>query len=97
MSDQEDAPAARGVLGGRVCRTFDRNDAAAIAHVANPNFRLMTPHLNTVVSSRMKTFPAISTSSFLILGIQFRWVLTRCPLAHALVSQAELAIDDSKE
>jgi hypothetical protein len=33
----------------------------------------------------------------LVLGIQFRWVLTRGTLARALVTQADLAIDDAKE
>jgi hypothetical protein len=33
----------------------------------------------------------------LILGIQFRWILTHGKLARALVTTAELAIDDAKE
>jgi hypothetical protein len=33
----------------------------------------------------------------LLLGIQFRWLLTRGKLASDLVTPAELAIDDAKE
>ena len=33
----------------------------------------------------------------MVLGIQFRWVLTRGTLACVLVSQADLVIDDDKE
>jgi len=36
---------------------------AANVRGADPNFLLMMPHLHAAVSSRMKTFPAISTSS----------------------------------
>jgi len=42
-------------------------------------------------------FPRHIYLLFLVLGIQFRWVLTRGPLARALVSQADLAINDIKE
>ena len=33
----------------------------------------------------------------MLLGIQFRWLLTRGTLARALVTSAELAIDNAKE
>jgi hypothetical protein len=33
----------------------------------------------------------------LLLGIQFRWLLTRGKLASALVTSAELAIDNAKQ
>jgi hypothetical protein len=52
-----------------------------IAPGANPTFHRTMPHLNAAVSSRMK----------------FRWVLTRGTLARALVSTADIAIDDAKE
>ncbi len=41
-------------------------------------------------------FPRHIYRLFLVLGIQFRWVLTRGTLACALVSQADLVIDDAK-
>jgi hypothetical protein len=75
---------------------------------ANLTSHLTMQHLNPVVSSRMKTFPAIFTSSYLlflqeqikgiiIILVLFRWVLTRGTLASALVSKADIAIDDAKE
>ena len=42
-------------------------------------------------------FPRHIYRLFLLLGIQFRWLLTRGTLACALVTTAELAIDDAKE
>jgi hypothetical protein len=42
-------------------------------------------------------FPRHVYRLFLVLGIQFRWVLTRCTLARALVSTADIAIDIAKE
>jgi hypothetical protein len=42
-------------------------------------------------------FPRHIYRLFLVLGIQFRWVLTRGTLACALVPTADLAIDDAKE
>jgi hypothetical protein len=42
-------------------------------------------------------FPRHIYRLFLVLGIQFRWVLTSCTLARALVTQADLAIDNAKE
>jgi hypothetical protein len=44
-----------------------------------------------------KDFPRHIYRLFLVLGIQFRWVLTRNTLARALVSTADIAIDDAKE
>ena len=46
------------VLSAVVRRTADRDDDPG----ANPTFHLTMPHLNDAVSSRMKTFPAISTA-----------------------------------
>jgi hypothetical protein len=42
-------------------------------------------------------FPRHIYRLFLVLGIQFRWVLTRCTLARALVSTADIAIDNAEE
>ena len=42
-------------------------------------------------------FPRHIFRLFLLLGIQFRWLIKRGTLASALVTSAELAIDDAKE
>jgi len=42
-------------------------------------------------------FPRHIFRLFLLLGIQFKWLLTRGELGRALVTQAELGIDDAKE
>ena len=42
-------------------------------------------------------FPRHIYRLFLLLGIQFRWLLTRGKLASALVTSAELAIDNAKQ
>jgi len=42
-------------------------------------------------------FPRYIYLLFLVLSIQFRWVLTHGTLASTLVSQADLEIDDAKE
>ena len=64
MSDrEEDTPAASGALGGSARSTADRHDEDIIVLGANPTSHLTMPHLNAAVSSRMRTFPAIFTSS----------------------------------
>jgi hypothetical protein len=71
----------------------------AIAPGVNLIFRQMMPSLN-FEHCRVKShedFPRHIYRLFLVLGIQFRWVLTRGTLARALVTQADLAIDDAKE
>jgi hypothetical protein len=55
---------------------------------SNQTFHLTMQHLNTAVSSRMKTFPAMSTSPSWSSAFSF---------ASPLVSQADIAIDDAKE
>jgi len=63
MSDREDdAPAARGALGGRAGRTADRHDEDRHRPWQKSDFPLTMLHLNAAVSSPMKTFPAISTA-----------------------------------
>ena len=42
-------------------------------------------------------FPRHIFRLFLLLGIQFRWLLTRGTLGKALVTAEEAAIDDAKE
>jgi hypothetical protein len=86
MSDREEgSPAARSTLGG----------------VHGPWRKSDFPSDNaTFERCRVKShedFPRHIYRIFLVLGIQFRWVLTRGTLARALVSQADLAIDYTKE
>ena len=97
MSDQDDAPAARGGSGNRARRTAARDDERG----QRPWRRSEFPSDDaTFTRCRVKShedFPRHIYRLFLILGIQFRRVLTRGTLARALVSSAELAIDDPKE
>jgi hypothetical protein len=97
MSDREDdAPAARGALGSRARRTADRDDDRH-----RPWRKSDFPSDDAAFERcRVKShedFPRHIYRLFLVLGIQFRWVLTRGPLARALVPTADLAIDDAKE
>jgi hypothetical protein len=97
MSDREDdGPAARGALGGRARRSADREDDRH-----RPWRKSDFPSDDTAFERcRVKShedFPRHIYRLFLVLGIQFRWVLTRGTLARALVTQADLAIDDAKE
>jgi hypothetical protein len=97
MSDREDdAPAARGALGSRARRTADRDDDRH-----RPWRKSDFPSDDAAFERcRVKShedFPRHIYRLFLVLGIQFRWVLTRGTLARALVSTADIAIDDAKE
>jgi hypothetical protein len=97
MSDREDdGPAARPALGARARRSADREEDRH-----RPWRKSDFPSDDaTFERCRVKShedFPRHIYRLFLVLGIQFRWVLTRGPLARALVSQVDLAIDDAKE
>jgi hypothetical protein len=97
MSDREDgASAARGARGGRARRIADREDDRH-----RPWRKSDFPSDDAAFERcRVKShedFPRHIYRLFLVLGIQFRWVLTRGTLGRALVSQADLAIDDAKE
>jgi hypothetical protein len=97
MSDHEDDTlAARGALGSHAHRTADRDD-----NRHHPWRKSDFPSDDaTFERCRVKShedFPRHIYLLFLVLGIQFRWVLTCSTLAHALVSQADLVIDNSKE
>jgi hypothetical protein len=97
MSDREDdGPAARNALGGRARRSADREDDRH-----RPWRKSDFPSDDAAFERcRVKShedFPRHIYRLFLVLGIQFRWVLTRGTLARALVTQADLAIDDAKE
>jgi hypothetical protein len=97
MSDREDdSPAARGALGSRARRTADHNDDCH-----RPWRKSDFPSDDaTFERCRVKShedFPRHIYCLFLVLGIQFRWVLTSGTLVSALVSTADIAIDDAKE
>ena len=96
MSDHEDAPAARGGFGGRARQTVEREDDHR-----RPWRRSDFP-LDDALFARCRVkvhedVPRHVHRLFLVLGIQFRWLLTRTDLARKLVSAEELAIDDAKE
>jgi hypothetical protein len=97
MSDREDnAPVDRGTLDSRARRTTDRDDDRH-----RPWRKSDFPSDDAAFERcRVKShedFPRHIYRLFLVLGIQFRWVLTRVTLARALVSTADIAIDDPKE
>ena len=73
--------------------------SAADVSGADPNFlRPTTLHGHAARSSRTKTFPVTSTASFCSSAFNFvGFRVTRGTLARALVTPAELAIDNAKE
>jgi hypothetical protein len=98
MSDrEEDASAARGVLGGRARRTADRHDDDCHRPWRKSDFPSDDAAFERCRVKSHEDFPRQIYRLFLVLGIQFCWVLTRGTLARALVSQTDLAIDDAKE
>jgi hypothetical protein len=97
MSDHEDdAPAARGALGSHARRTADRDDDRHRPW-RKSDFPSDDAEFERCRVKSHEDFPRHIYRLFLVLGIQFRWVLTRSTLARALVSQADLVIDDAKE
>jgi hypothetical protein len=100
MSDQEDARAAsnaRGASGPRAGNAADRHDERGKRPWRRSEFPSDEAAFASCKVKSHEDFPRHIYRPFLILGIQFRWFLTRGTLAHALVSSAELAIDDAKE
>jgi hypothetical protein len=97
MSDREDdAPAARGALGSRARRTADRDDDRHRPW-RKSDFPLDDAAFERCRVKSHEDFPLHIYRLFLVLCIQFRWVLKRGTLASALVSTAYIAIDDTKE
>jgi hypothetical protein len=98
MSDREDDdPAARSVLGGRAHSTADRHDEDRHCPWRKSDFPSDNAAFERCRVKSHEDFPQHIYSLFLVLGIQFRWVLTQGTLACVLVSQADLVIDDPKE
>ena len=96
MSDREDdGPAARPALGARARRTADREEDQH-RPCRKSDFLSDDAVFERCRVKSHEDFPRHIYRLFLVLGIQFRWVLTRCTLARALVTQADLAIYDAK-
>jgi hypothetical protein len=97
MSDREDdAPAVRGALGSRARCTADRDDDRHRPW-RKSDFPSDDAALERCLVKSHEDFPRHIYRLFLVLCVQFRWVLTHCTLARALVSPADIAIDDAKE
>ena len=98
MSDREDdAPAARGGLGSRASRTADREDARQTRTWRPSDFPQDEGAFDRCRVKAHEDVPRHVYRLFKVLGIQFRWVLTRGAIARTLVSPAELAVDSAKE
>ncbi len=98
MSDPEDTQAAQTARvgsnsrGGRALRDDDRGrpwNRRDFVPADDPGW------VRCTVKSH-EDFPRHIFRLFLLLDIQFRWLLTRGTLARALVTSAELAIDDAR-
>jgi hypothetical protein len=102
MSDQEDdAPAARNARCGsrpRAGRVPARDDECGRRQWRRSEFPSADdPAWARCTVKSHEEFPRHIYRLFLLLCIQFRWILTRSTLARALVTPAELAIDNAKE
>ncbi len=98
MSDHDDdAPAARGAIGSRASRTAARHDEDRHRPWRKSEFLSDDAAFERCRVKSHQDFPRHIYRLFQIRGIQFRWVLTRGPLARTLVPADNLAIDDVKE
>ena len=98
MSDPEDTSTDPAAGGGSSCRGRARRDDD---HGRPWNRRDFIPPDDPgwarCTVKKHEDFPRHIFCLFLLLGIQFRWLLTRGALGRALVTEAEAAIDDAKE
>jgi hypothetical protein len=93
MSDHDDdGPVARSALGSLARRSADQPRPWRTS-----DFPSDDADFDRCRVKSHEDFPRHIYRLFLVLGIQFRWVLTRCTLARALVSPSDLAIDNAKE
>jgi hypothetical protein len=98
MSDHEDdTQADRGAICSRARRTADHHDDDHHRQWRKSDFPSDDAVFDKCLVKSHEDFPRHVYRLFLVLGIQFRWILTLCTLAHALVSSADLAIDDAKK
>jgi hypothetical protein len=86
MSDrEEDVPVARGALGGRTRLTADHHDDDRHRPWRKSDFPSDDAAFERCRVKSHEDFPRHIYRLFLVLGIQFRWVLMRGTLASALV------------
>jgi hypothetical protein len=97
MSDQEDTTeAARGGSSSRGARTR-RDDDRGRPWNQRDFIPADDPGWACCTVKKHEDFPRHIFRLFLLLDIQFRWLLTRGALGRALVTESEAAIDDAKE
>jgi len=99
MSDQEDTStdqAARGGSSSRGVRSR-REDDRGRPWNRRDFIPAEDPGWARCMVKKHEDFPRHIFRLFLLLGIQFRWLLTRGTLGKALVTAEEAAIDDAKE
>jgi hypothetical protein len=82
MSDSEDdTPVAHGALGGRARRPADRHDEDRHRPWRKSDFPSDDAAFERCRVKSHEDFPRHIYCLFLVLGIQFRWVLTHDTLA----------------
>jgi len=99
MSDQEDTPTAQAARGGSSSRGARARSDDDRGRPWNRRDFIPgdDPGWARCTVKRHEDFPRHIFRLFLLLGIQFRWLLTRGALGSALVTPAEAGIDDAKE
>ena len=98
MSDQEDTSTAQAARGGSSSRGRPRRDDDRCRPWNRRDFiPADDPGWARCTVKKHEDFPRHIFRLFLLLGIQFRWLLTRGTLGRALVTAEEAAIDDAKE
>jgi hypothetical protein len=99
MSDQEDTSTAQAARGGSSSRGARprRDDDRSRAWNRRDFIPADDPGWARCTVKRHEDFPRHIFRLFLLLGIQFRWLLTRGTLGRTLVTEQEAAIDDAKE
>ena len=99
MSDQDDtspAPAAHGGSSSRGVRSRLEDDRGRPWN-RRDFIPAEDPAWARCMVKKHEDFPRHIFRLFLLLGIQFRWLLTRGTLGKALVTAEEADIDDAKE
>ena len=99
MSDQEDTSTAQAARGGSSSRGARprRDDDRGRPWNRRDFIPADDPGWARCTVKKHEDFPRHIFRLFLLLGIQFRWLLTRGTLGRALVTAEEAAIDDAKE
>ena len=99
MSDQEDTSTAQAARGGPSSRGARprRDDDRSRAWNRRDFIPAEDPGWARCTVKRHEDFPRHIFRLFLLLGIQYRWLLTRGTLGRTLVTEQEAAIDDAKE